>query len=464
VAGLALGAARPWRSRASRDQRVLGWSALAAGVAIAAIGLIGSAPLIVGLGGAIIAVMGAFLTPQLLLALFLVAGGLKSAPWLAGAPGDLTVLTAVGLIAAIAVRAFRSDGLRPFPPATLVAAALAGLVVLSVLWSPAPDLGLEKALRFETLTMLAFVAPFVLVRSRGDLYRLMMFLLAASLVVALTAVPGRDPTEPLTVAGGHSEIELALYASSGLVAAVGYLMLVGRSPLRFLWLIPGLFLAETVISAGSRGVLIGSVLALLTIGVRTIAASRVKVVPIAVMVAAAIGAFAFASNLSGPAATKYQGLIGNNEATTLGKRNFLLQDGIDLAVAYPMGRGASGYQFETLFPYPHNAFVEVAAEQGIIGLALLVLLMAAAFRSSLRARGGPRSPESILAGGLLIVLVMDAMVSQTFTQFRELWLAMGLAIALPNIRTTEADASLTTRAPVPASDSRRVSWAPTVGS
>jgi O-antigen ligase len=332
-------------------------------------------------------------------------------------------------------------------------------VVLSVLWSPAPDLGLQKALRFETLTMLAFVAPFVLVRTRGDLYRLMIFLLAVSLVVALTAVPGADPNQPLTVAGGDSEIELALYASTGLVAAIGYLMLLGRSPWRFLWLIPGLFLAETVISAGSRGVLVGSVLALVTIGIRTIAASRVKVVPIAVILVAGIAAFSFASNLSGPAAAKYQGLFGNNEATTLGKRTFLLQDGIDLAVAYPMGRGASGYEFETLFPYPHNAFVEVSAEQGILGLALLVVLMGAAFRSSFRAQGGPRTPESILVGGLLIVLVMDAMVSQTFTQFRELWVAMGLAIALPNISTQGADAALTTRRAARAGP-RHVSWAP----
>lgn len=412
---------------------------MAVGVAIAAVGLIGSAPALVGIGGVIIAVIGAFLTPQLLLALFLAAGGLKSAPWLSGVPGDLTVLTAVGLMAAMAVRSFRSDGIRAFPPAAALAAALAGLVVLSVLWSPAPDLGLDKALRFETLTMLAFVAPFVLVRTRGDLYRLIVFLLGVSLVVALTAVPGADPNQPLTVAGGNSEIELALYASTGLVACAGYLMLVGRSRLRFLWAIPALYLGQTVISAGSRGVLAGSVLAVAAIGFRSVAASRAKLIPIAVMVASAIAALVFISTLSGPAAQKYQGLLGNNEATTLGKRDFLLQDGIDLALAYPMGRGASGYQFEVLFPYPHNAFVEVAAEQGIIGLALLVALMAAAFRSSFRAREGPRSPESILAGGLLIVLVVDAMVSQTFTQFRELWLALGLALALPNIRNEAAD-------------------------
>jgi O-antigen ligase len=153
------------------------------------------------------------------------------------------------------------------------------------------------------------------------------------------------------------------------------------------------------------------------------------------MVAATIGVIVFASGLSGPAAAKYQGLLGGNETQQLGKRNTLLQDGIDLALAHPMGLGASGYTFATQEDHPHNAFVEVTDEQGIIGLTILVSLIVAAFWSSFRAREGPLSPESILTGALLIVLVADAMVSQTFTQFRELWFAMGLALAVPRLAT-----------------------------
>jgi O-antigen ligase len=281
--------------------------------------------------------------------------------------------------------------------------------------------------------MLAFFAPLVLVRSRADLQRLMIFLVVTSLVVALTAVAGAAPNQPLTIAGGDSEIELALYASTGLIAAVGYLLLVGRSPLRFLWLIPALVLAQTVIDAGSRGVLIGSIVAMAVIGVRAVVRARVKVVPIVAIALAAVAAIYFASTLTGPAAAKYQGLFGGSDTATLGKRNFLIQDGIDLALAYPFGRGSAGYQYETLFNYPHNALVEIAAEQGILGLTLFLALIAAAIRGSFRALEGPNSAESILVGGLLIVLITDAMVSQTFTQFRELWFAFGLALALPRI-------------------------------
>ncbi|HEX8744811.1 MAG TPA: O-antigen ligase family protein [Thermoleophilaceae bacterium] len=430
---------RPARERS--DQRTVAWTALAAGALIAVGGTLGDSQLLVALGGAIIAALGAFLIPQLLLAAFLVAGGLKAAPWLAALPVDLTLLTAAGVLAAIVVRASKPDGIRPMPYATLLALALAALVGLSVIWSPAPDLGLDKALRFQTFTMIAFFAPFVLVRSRGDLTRLMLFVVAASLVVALTAVPGTDPNQPLTVAGGNSEIELALYASSGIVAAI-YLLLALTSPWRILLVVPAVMLAETVIAAGSRGVLIGTIFAGLVIAAMAVWRSRSKVVPIALIACAVIAAISFGAEVAGPAASaKYQGLFGGGAGPeTLGKRNFLVQDGIQMFLAHPMGNGASGYQAEIGFPYPHNAFVEVAAEQGVIGLALLTGLIVAAFVATRRAREGPLSPEAILTAGLLIVLVSDAMVSQTYTQFRELWFAMGLALAVPFIGAREPDA------------------------
>jgi O-antigen ligase len=437
VEGATLGAAPPQDLRALRDrtdQRVVAWVALAAGAVIAVGGTLGDSQVLVALGGAIIAALGAFLVPQLLLAAFLVAGGLKAAPWLAALPVDLTLLTAAGVLAAMFLRATKPDGIRPLPHATMLAVGLAALVGLSVIWSPAPDLGLDKALRFQTFTMIAFFAPFVLVRSRDDLTRLMIFLVLASLAVALTAVPGADPNQPLTVAGGESEIELALYASSGIVAAI-YLILVLRAPWRLVFVIPAVMLAQTVIAAGSRGVLIGTILALIVMGVMSVARSRTKLVPLAFILAAVAAVVAFGAEVAGPAATqKYEGLVGGGASPeTLGKRNFLVQDGIQIFLEHPMGRGASGYEAEVGFNYPHNALVEVAAEQGVIGLALLLSLFVAAFLSARRAKEGPVSPEAILTMGLLTVLASDAMVSQTFTQFRELWFAMGLALAVPFI-------------------------------
>jgi O-antigen ligase len=430
-------------SRAPRregDRRAVAWTALAGGLVIAVVGSLGDSPVVIGLGGGIVAALGAVLAPQLLLALFLVAGGLKTAPFLSGVPVDLTLLTAAGVLVAVGLRASRPDGLHPFPPASVLAIALAALIALSVLWAPDPALALDKAYRFEIFTLLAFYAPLVLVRSRSDLTRLMIFLVATSLLIALTAVPGKYPNQPLTIAGGKSEIELALYAGAGVVAAVGYLMLVSKSRWRVLWVIPAVVMANTVIEAGSRGALIGSMVTLVVIGVMVVARSRTRYVPVAFGVAAVVAAVVVGSQLTGPAAAKYQGLFGGEAPVqTLGKRNFLMRSGIEIARDYPMGRGAAGYEADTGFAYPHNALVEVAAEQGIIGLGLLLALIVAAFRSALRAREGPLSPEAIVVIGLLIILVADAMVSQTFTQFRLLWFAFGLAFAVTWIGRDDPD-------------------------
>lgn len=426
----ALGALVPRATRTGGERRDLAWTAFGAGFVILGIGLIANSKVVVGLGALLVGGLSAFLTPQLTLAFFLVAGALKGAPWLAAVPGDLTVLTAGALAAAVAVRAVKPGGIPQFPTATALAVAIVGLVMLSVLWSPAPDIGLERALRFATFTMVAFFAPMVLVRTRADLQRLMVLLVAAAMVIALTSVPGASPNQPRVVPGG-SEIELALYSSIGLVAIVGYLLIVEGSRFRILWLVPAVVLANTLIAAGSRGVLISSIVALFAIGVMAIARSRVKVVPIALFTMAVIAAIVFASNLSGPAATKYQGIVSGGGTVTLGKRNFLIRDGIELALQYPLGRGVGGYEFETRFGWPHNIFVEAAAEEGVLGLALLIALIGAAARSALRAREGPLSPEAILALGLLIVMVGDCMVSSTFTTFRPLWFAIGLALAVP---------------------------------
>jgi O-antigen ligase len=431
----AVGALRARVPRTADERTAVQWATLAAGIAIFAIGLAFRSPVVVGLGAALIAGVAAFLAPQLLLMSYLVAAGLKGAPWLAGVPIDLTILTALGVMAAMLVRATKPDGIHPFPPAVALAVGVVAITMLSVLWSPAPDIGLTRALRFASFTMVAFFAPLILIRTRRDLTRLMMFLVAATLVIVFTSVPGESPNLPRVVPGG-SEIELALYASTGLVAVV-YLLLVLRSQWRILWLAAAVPMADALLQAGSRGVLVASIVAMGVVGVMAIARSRTKVVPIAVFTAGVIAAVFAASQLTGAAAVKYAGTFGGGDsAQVLGKRNFLLQDGIALALDYPLGRGVGGYEFEVGFGWPHNIFVEAAAEEGIIGLTLLLALVIAAGRSVRRAREGPLSPEAILGAGMLIVVVGDCMVSQTFTTFRLLWFGLGLALAVPWIAAT----------------------------
>jgi O-antigen ligase len=380
----------------------------------------------------------AVLAPQLILALFLFAGVTKATPWLRGLPIDLTVLTAGGVLLAMARRAAVPGGLRALPAATGFAAGLAALVVLSVLWTPGDKIGLERALRFETLTMITFTAPLVLVRSRDELKRLMVGLVALALVVALTAVQTVSASEPLVAAGsGGNEIELALYSAVGLFAAVGYLVLVDPIWRRLLWLaLAGVVFIPTILAAGSRGVLTGTVLSLVVLAAFIIARSQRKGLSIAYVLLAVVLLIFAAPGLAGTAGDKYgRVLAGRSEA--LGQRAHLYSWGWELALAHPMGLGVGGYSAKTGFPYPHNALLEAADEEGVIGLALLVALIIAAVRAAPRGPGGATSPEAVLAVTFLILNVAESMFSDTFTQNRVFWFALGLALAVPKIVTTK---------------------------
>ena len=258
----------------------------------------------------------------------------------------------------------------------------------------------------------------------------MIFLVAFSLVLALTAAQHAGTNQPLTLAGGRSEIELALYASAGVVAAI-YLTIVGTSRWRILWIVPAAVLAKVVIAAGSRGVLAGALLAFIFMGIQGARRARVKAVPVAILLAGVLVLALFGTELAGPAAKKYQGfIIGGTTSTRIGKRNYDVESGVALAWSHPVGLGASGYEARTKVIYPHNAFIEAADEQGVLGVGLLAALMIASLAAALRRNRGLITAESILAVGLLIVTIADAMVSQSFTQFRLLWFAMGLALAL----------------------------------
>ncbi|MBV9212842.1 MAG: O-antigen ligase family protein [Actinobacteria bacterium] len=420
-------------ARAARDRRVIAWLSVGAGAAVGLAGLLGHALWLLVLGAAAVVALLAVLAPQFLLAIFLVAGGLKKEPGFVHSPVDLTVLTAAGVILAIVTRAVRKEGIPRLPAASALGVTLASFALISVLWSPLPVAGLDKELRFETFTMAAFFAPMILIRRPADLRRLMVFVVVFALFIAFTAVRGKGPQAPLIIAGGTSEIELALYTMTGVVAAL-YLAIEGRSRWRVLWLVPALVLGNTVIAAGSRGVLIAAMITVPFMGIQAARRARVKAVPIALLLVALVVAIAFGSQLAGAAGPKYAGLFsGGSTSTRLGKRNYYLEDGISMALAHPLGLGASAYQAAYITPYPHNALIEAVDEQGVIGAGLLAALMIAAFRSTLRRRGPRIRAEAILAGGLLIVYTVDAMGSQSFTQFRELWFGMGLALALPRL-------------------------------
>lgn len=102
----------------------------------------------------------------------------------------------------------------------------------------------------------------------------------------------------------------------------------------------------------------------------------------------------------------------------------LFRAGFELASRYPLGVGFGGFGPDSGL-YPHNIFVEVAAEMGLLAVLAFVALLYLAFRQLARAQ----SSEATLIIGLLIYAIINASVSSNLTGNRTVFglVAIGLA-------------------------------------
>jgi O-antigen ligase len=388
---------------------------------------------------AITAVAGAalvvgLLAPEVSLALFVAAGALKAAPWVESLPFDLTAAAALAVGAAMVAAGVRR-GLADLPlePVAVLAVSLCALVVLSGLWTPAAAAGLDKAFRFQAFSLLAVIGPPVLIRQRAELVRLLAALVGFALVLALTARPTDVTTQPLATLGGN-EIQLGVYSGFALLAILGYLRFVGPSHVRLLWLVPAGVLGYALAAAGSRGALISSIVALVYLTGRQLLFERSRLLALVVVgLVVVLVAFGGASVVGSGAAVKYQeSLFSSDTARIVGSRDYLAESGLQLALAHPFGLGVGGYDAVTQgLQYPHNLVLELADEQGLLGVVLFLALLVCAWRARYRGSLGRSAHELGLTGALIVFAFTESMVSFDLNGNRLLWFAFGLAAALP---------------------------------
>ena len=407
---------------------------VAASVLLAGSAWVADAPRLAVTAVAGAAVVAGLLAPEVVLALFVAAGALKAAPWAESIPFDLTAAAALAVGAAMVAAGIRR-GLADLPlePVAVFAVALCALVVLSSLWTPASAAGLDKAFRFQAFSLLAVIGPPVLIRRRDELVRLLAALVGLALLLAATARPTEVATQPLATLGGN-EIQLGIYSGFALLAILGYLLFVGPARLRLLWLVPASVLGYTLVAAGSRGALISSIVALVFLTGRHLLFERSRLLVLLVVGAViAVVAFGGASVAGQGAAVKYQeSLFSSDTARIVGSRDYLIESGFQLGLAHPFGLGVGGFDTVTHgLQYPHNLLLELADEQGLLGVFLLLVLLACAWRARHRGPLGRSATELGLTGALIVFALTESMFSFDLNGNRLLWFAFGLAAALP---------------------------------
>jgi len=444
----------PAEGFASDDARRMAWGLVVAATLISASGFAGDARP-VGIAAGLVAVTTtAVLAPQAILALFVTVAGFKAAPWLSGIPADATVLAAAGVAFAVVADVIRR-GLPAPPRGVIFGLLLTVLVVTAVLWAPDPSLGLAKAGRFEGLTMLAFAAPIVLVRSRAEMTSLVRPMVGFALVISLAATQVGASSEPLRIIGSN-HIELARYSALGLLGAAVYLAPQASRRGAGLWIAASVVLFHTTLAAGSRGVLVAVLIAgLVGLGVLERRSQRVIAVLAGLL---AVAAFTVLDpSVRGQAGDRYRHLLLSSDTdTVLGTREELYHLGVAQAKAHPVGAGTEGFAVDTglttcpgrndadrsvlAMPcYPHNIELEIASEYGIPGLALFLALVISAWMATKQVLGRHR-PSRIFARSLLVLFFIEAQVSEGLNGNRLLFFALGLCFVASRIFEPESAA------------------------
>lgn len=392
---------------------------------------------------------GVLLAAYLLLAFY--KGGVQ--PY---SPVDVTLILAT-LNTLQIIPVIRDRRARPISTSGVILwIALSLLVVAGILYAPDQDLAVDRAIRWWALVVPPILAGGLRVGSDPRYLRqfLWSFFGMGVLTVGLGLTQLSD-VERLTVLNANT-IQVARAALIVPLLGIAF-VLHGRYPLpklALLFLVPAALVVA--LASGSRGpVLILAILAGLGLlrylsqphsldwgrvggaALLAIASVALTLSVASALPGAALSRFALlgefvSSGLSG-------GLTTSVGDTSAGNRVVLFEAAGDMFANHPLlGVGTSG--FEALSPrylspdeleaWPHNAVLQVAAEFGLVGLALAIGLVTIAFTRRL-----PPGPASTALRVLFAFFFLNAMVSGDIFSDRETWglLMLLLLIEAPKV-------------------------------
>jgi O-antigen ligase len=320
------------------------------------------------------------------------------------------------------------------------------VIGISYAYTPAPGIGGDKVIRLIVFDCLAFVAPLILLRNFRDVRQLVLLTSLAGLLLAIiTIFRLLHPTAGLLsgaqdvtkIGAGLSmdavflmllyyPLKASLRAAVllGLVAlTLGIAASVSRSAILCLFvvaLVSSLLLRVDSRVASRKGILLGVATCILVfsiafVGLRQLPASSSK----------------FAIKMQQLTMT----LEGAAPSGTIEKRIDYSGSAWRAFLSKPfLGWGAGGWSTlwhnsdpHIVLTYPHNFILEIAAEQGLLGLLPLALLLAAIVRASAKVL---RAHASLLV--FIVPVVALSLIGNTITgsvESREMWSWCGILFA-----------------------------------
>lgn len=425
-----------------RPRAGVGWpialgGAVGAVSALAAV-LLGPAALLVPPALGIVALLVRF--PQALLVVYVYIGIFKGEAVVSDLPFDVTPVLA-GLVVLVCLHRVLEGRVHPLPIGYVALLLLIGsMLAISLSWTPVPDYGGEKVLKFLTLTPIAALAPFFLIENRRDLRYLLYAVVGLAAFAALVALtsPG-DPTAGRIEFGGN---ENTIFTSRLLCAGALVLLFAPALglPRRLRLIAPllGLGLVAAAAGIGSRGPIIALAFALVCVVTASTVRSPRQLPWILVVVAAGIAIFPLIQLPE----TSRQRLeeAAQNPTETLAQdgRSRLYTKAIELTAENPvLGYGSGGFFLYSWVlidqeeKYPHNMFLELSSEVGLapavaLGVAVLFVLVALSRRAWIAPNDLDRRLIFVV-GGLFLLNLFEVQFSGDINDNRVFWLTFGIA-------------------------------------
>ena len=371
---------------------------------------------------------------------------------------DPTLLTAALLYAAVAMRVLLAGAgaggysLRELfsgQSAGVIAACLLVLVIAtSNSYSPAADVGKDKVLRLLIFDLPLFFAPFLLLRTREDLRHVLLLSMLGSLFLAGRTVyrAVHPTTEILLGLDDPTEIGEGLLMGAAALMALYYPFRTKR--LSHIGLV-SLIMAFTcgVIASVSRSAILSYFFiaagSLVFLWRRMPASARKRaVLSVAAVIITVPVSFAFLWNLpathskfAAKAAEITTAVRGVALPGTADQRYSFSTSAWNAFLAKPvLGWGAGGwstlwhYSDERVVTYPHNFVLEIAAEQGLLGLSVLALLFLAAARAGIMVLRDQRIRAIFILPVVALAVLGNAVTGQV--DDRVMWFFFGALFAL----------------------------------
>lgn len=388
------------------------------------------------------------LSGEFLFAVFLLSGAFKETfDWF---PVDLTLFTML-ITATIALkRLYKNARIDKRIIGTIILFFFFVFITLfSLLYTDSTGYYLDKSLRFIIITSWAFLGTFFVLNSRDSIRKFIFSLVIIASVSSFFIVRNflygaSSDVGFIGLSDGNYLGSARLIGTGALGILVLYLYKNMNKTMRIIAFFTLLLTAVSLIMTGARMPIISFVLTFLILtltttirlkkgtiylrkGTKKIALLLILTVPFLSLVKDA----AFAQTLQyrinvlfdeGMGASASGRLDRFDTALNMMKENFLLGGGF----------GSFGVHYQGLDgrEYPHNLFLEVGAELGLIGLIIITALICLVlFRSLKSIKNGDYVSVWIFAS--LIYLLVNAMVSGDLNDNRMLFALMGIAAHYP---------------------------------